>query len=96
MCGPILDKYFLLPIKPFEILINNGAALAELCLDRQMKELKKLDGSPTYLLNENRQKLFGNIGYKISEANILELLKTDKRVRQVGANLCLWVIFIFQ
>ncbi len=74
-----IAESFLLPIKSIETLINNGSAMAELCLDMQMKELKKLDGSPTYLLNENRQKLFGNVGYKILEANVLELLKTDKK-----------------
>jgi hypothetical protein len=32
-------------------------------------------GSPTMILNQGRQKLFGNVGYRIIEANIQELLR---------------------
>ena len=35
----------------------------------------RLDGSPTYLLNQGRQKLYGNVGYKIIEANVEEVLR---------------------
>ena len=34
-----------------------------------------LKGSPTWVLNEGRQVLFGNVGYRILSANIEELLK---------------------
>ncbi len=69
---------FHLPVNVIQTLINDGSAMAALCSDMQMKESKKLDGSPTYLLNESRQKLFGNVGYKIIEANVLELLEVGK------------------
>ncbi|WP_196137892.1 DsbA family protein [Aliikangiella sp. G2MR2-5] len=59
-------------------LISDGSAMALLCRDMQLKETNKLDGSPTYLLNESRQKLFGNVGYKIIEANVIELLEVGK------------------
>ena len=32
-------------------------------------------GSPTMILNQGRQKLYGNVGYRIIEANIQELLR---------------------
>jgi len=61
--------------------LNSGAAMALFCSELAMKEKFKLEGSPTYLLNQNRQKLFGNVGYKIMEANVAELLcdKGDKQ-----------------
>ena len=64
-----------LPINLIEEQINNGKAFASLCADNEMRETNRLDGSPTYLLNEGRQKLYGNVGYRIIEANIDELLQ---------------------
>ena len=58
--------------------INNGAAMAALCDDFEQKESYRLEGSPTYLLNDGRQKLYGNVGYRIVEANVLELLESPK------------------
>ena len=58
-----------------ELLIKNGTAMAALSADTELQSKYKLDGSPTYLLNNGRQKLFGNVGYKIIEANIVELLR---------------------
>lgn len=69
-----------LPIKPIEEQINNGAAFAALCADNELRETHKLDGSPTYLLNEGRQKLYGNVGYRIIEANIDELLQRPENM----------------
>ncbi|MCW8876554.1 MAG: DsbA family protein [Kangiellaceae bacterium] len=73
-----IAEQFKINISGIESLIYDGSAMALLCRDMQLKESKKLDGSPTYLLNESRQKLFGNVGYRIIEANILELLKVGK------------------
>jgi hypothetical protein len=33
-----------------------------------------IEGSPSFVLNEGRQKLFGNVGFGILDANIQELL----------------------
>lgn len=63
-----------LPIADIEEQLNNGSAMSALCSDMQQKETHKLEGSPTYLLNKGRQKLYGNVGYRILEANIVELL----------------------
>lgn len=54
--------------------LNNGSAIALFCRELAMREKYKLEGSPTYVLNESRQKLFGNVGYRIIEANVSELL----------------------
>ena len=64
-----------LPIAEIEQRMNNGAAMAALCCDMAQKEEHRLEGSPTWLLNEGRQKLFGNVGYRIIEANVMELLE---------------------
>lgn len=60
--------------KEIEPYLNNGRAMAQFCNELAMKEIYKLDGSPTYLFNNKRQKLFGNVGYKILEVNVAELL----------------------
>jgi predicted DsbA family dithiol-disulfide isomerase len=33
-----------------------------------------VQGSPTYVFNDGRQLLYGNVGYRIIEANVRELL----------------------
>jgi hypothetical protein len=43
----------------------------------ELKEENKLEGSPSFILNEGRQKLFGNVGYRIIEANVAELLENQ-------------------
>lgn len=60
--------------------IENGSAFAALCEDNELKEKYKIEGSPTYILNEGRQKLYGNVGYKIIAANIEELLNRPEGV----------------
>ncbi len=57
--------------------LKNGAAIASLCRDAELKELYKVEGSPTYYLNGGRQKLYGNVGYRILEANVLELMQNE-------------------
>ena len=34
----------------------------------------RIEGSPSFVLNEGRQKLYGNIGFRLIEDNIHELL----------------------
>jgi len=64
-----------LPVARLETAINDGSALAALAADMELKESHKLEGSPSFILNEGRQKLFGNVGYRIIEANVVELLE---------------------
>ena len=43
-----------------------------------------IEGSPSFVLNEGRQKLYGNVGFRIIEANIQELLQAP------GGNQASW------
>jgi len=60
--------------------LEDGAAFAAMCEDNELKEKYRIEGSPTYVLNEGRQKLYGNVGYKIIAANIEELLNRPQGV----------------
>ncbi|MDK1025574.1 MAG: disulfide bond formation protein DsbA [Gammaproteobacteria bacterium] len=64
-----------LPRVLIEEQLTNGEAMAALCSDLELRDTHRLEGSPTYLLNSGRQKLYGNVGYRIIEANVLELLE---------------------
>lgn len=64
-----------LPIEDIHREIASGRAMAELCRDNELSEEYRIEGSPTLVLNEGRQKLYGNIGYRIIEANVKEVLK---------------------
>ncbi|VAW24955.1 DsbA-like thioredoxin domain protein [hydrothermal vent metagenome] len=54
--------------------IHNGQAVALLAADYDLAQKNNIVGSPTYFMNEGRQKLFGNVGYRLLQANISELL----------------------
>lgn len=56
-------------------LTRSGAAIAALVRDQELRQQYHIPGSPTYLLNNGRQTLFGNVGYRILEANVRELLE---------------------
>jgi predicted DsbA family dithiol-disulfide isomerase len=55
-------------------VIDSGVAHADLEADHRDQQTLMVQGSPTYILNEGRQKLYGNVGYGVIEANIKELL----------------------
>ena len=54
--------------------IESGQAIARLAADYDLGQSQNVQGSPTYILNEGRQRLFGNIGYSILAANVKELI----------------------
>jgi len=56
--------------------LNSGAAHAGLEADIRDKAALAVQGSPTIILNEGRQKLYGNVGYGVIDANIRELLRS--------------------
>ena len=56
--------------------IDSGLAFADLEADHRDQQLLMVQGSPTYVLNDGRQKLYGNIGFGVIEANILELIRS--------------------
>jgi len=64
-----------LPVRELKELFDSGSALASACRDAELRGEHQIEGSPTYLLNHGRQKLYGNLGYKVIEANIEEVLR---------------------
>jgi predicted DsbA family dithiol-disulfide isomerase len=62
-------------IGAIEALIRDGSAFAALASDYQDANSMGVQGSPTFVLNDGRQKLYGDVGYKIIEANIQELIR---------------------
>lgn len=71
-----------LPIQSIIDTMESGEAMARMCCDNELKDQYKIEGSPTYILNSGRQKLFGNVGYKIIDANIREIL--NRRENQLS------------
>lgn len=63
-----------LPLAGIRQHIDSGAAHAALCADFDAKDRQLVEGSPTLVLNEGRQKLYGDVGYRVIEASINELL----------------------
>jgi predicted DsbA family dithiol-disulfide isomerase len=55
---------------------QSGEAFAMLAADYQAAERLHIEGSPSFVLNEGRQKLYGNVGYRVLEANVRELLRS--------------------
>ena len=52
--------------------------MASLSADLQNARELGIRGSPTWVLNEGRQILYGNVGYRILNANIEEMLKRPR------------------
>ena len=65
-----------LPLAAIEAKIKSGEAMAEVCRDVELRDQLKIEGSPTYYLNQGRQKLYGNVGYRVISANLRELLES--------------------
>lgn len=64
-----------LPVDDLRARVDDGSAWAELHRDHAAVEEEGVRGSPTFVLNERRQILYGNVGYRILEANVHELLR---------------------
>lgn len=54
--------------------IRSSEAVAQLAIDYDLSQKRGVEGSPTFIMNDGRQKLFGNVGYRLLEANVQELL----------------------
>lgn len=63
-----------LPIAAIETEINSGAAFAQLVQNLDHVKDYGVSVSPTLIFNEGRQRLSGNVGYRVIQANIQELL----------------------
>jgi predicted DsbA family dithiol-disulfide isomerase len=57
--------------------IRSSEAVAQLAVDHNLSQKHGVEGSPTYIMNNGRQKLFGNVGYRVLEANVQELFRTN-------------------
>jgi predicted DsbA family dithiol-disulfide isomerase len=58
-----------------EAVLESGVAHAALASDIAAAEARRIQGSPTFVLNEGRQILYGNVGYLVLEANVREMLR---------------------
>jgi predicted DsbA family dithiol-disulfide isomerase len=70
-----IGSYIGLPVHEVREAMNHGWAHAALAEDLELVRTHGIQGSPTLLFNEGRQRLSGNVGYRIIEANIRELLE---------------------
>lgn len=64
-----------LPLEPITLRVESGAAHADLAADFELQKQHTVDMSPTLLFNEGRQRLNGNVGYRVIEANVRELVE---------------------
>jgi predicted DsbA family dithiol-disulfide isomerase len=71
-----IAKTLKLPVSKIKAEIDSGAAYAELSRDFERVKEHTVTVSPTLIFNEGRQRLNGNVGYRVMEANIRELLHT--------------------
>ncbi len=63
-----------LPIAVIQAQIDSGEAYAQLSKDFELVKEHTVTVSPTLIFNEGRQRLNGNVGYRVIEANIRELI----------------------
>ncbi len=64
-----------LDIGLIEKQLHDGNAIAALMTDYHEAQILQLKGSPSYIMDNGRQTLYGNVGYRILSANVEELLK---------------------
>lgn len=55
--------------------LQSGAALAALMADYKQCRSKNIQGSPSYVMDRGHQTLYGNVGFRVIQANIEELLR---------------------
>lgn len=60
-------------------LLRDGRAHAALSSDYQDAAALGVTGSPSFVLNEGRQKLYGNVGFRVIEANLREALRAPSQ-----------------
>lgn len=56
-------------------VIESGRAIAALLSDNRAAFERRVTGSPTWVMNQGRQMLYGNIGYRVLHANVEELIR---------------------
>ncbi len=63
-----------LSVAEIQAQIDSGEAYAQLSKDFDLVKEHTVAVSPTLIFNEGRQRLNGNVSYRVIEANIRELL----------------------
>lgn len=66
-----------IPVDAVQKAMDDGSAYAALALDADEHRNRMIEGSPTWIMNEGRQRLYGNVGYRAIAANVQELLERD-------------------
>ena len=61
-------------VAAIEGALQSGAAHAALSTDLKQAQEFGVRASPTLTFNEGRQTLTGNVGYRVMEANVRELI----------------------
>lgn len=64
-----------LPQQRVQHFLDSGQAHAALAADLRDAQAEHVTGSPTLVFNEGRQRIYGNVGYRVIEANLRELLE---------------------
>ena len=70
-----LARPFGVDVDAVEEQVRSGNAFAKLSADYHDAQKTLIEGSPTFVLNDGRQKLYGNVGFRIIEASVKELLR---------------------
>ncbi len=68
-----------LPVSELEGHLDSGRAHAVLSGDLALARENAVRVSPTIILNEGRQVLTGNVGYRVIEANVTEILQRPQQ-----------------
>lgn len=68
-----------LDVESMRAALNSGAAHARLAGDYEDVARLHIQGSPTLVLDGGRERLYGNVGFRVIEANIQELLRAPDR-----------------
>lgn len=62
-------------VSAMQSAIDSGEAMAALMADYEQAKRTGVTGSPSWVLNDGRQVLYGNVGFRLINANIEELAK---------------------
>ena len=66
-----------LPVDRLEATLSDARAYAAFAEDLDLVKTLGVTLSPTLVLDEGRQRLNGNVGYRVIEANVRELLQAS-------------------
>ena len=67
-----------LDVETLLMTISQGTAIASLMNDSQLAKNKMIKASPSFCIDNGRLTLYGNVGYRVLQANIEEVLNRDK------------------